>query len=160
MTRKTFAPVTIMMREELQRARLIEWAQCMPLYPDQPYRVVIDDPLPAKSREQEKFYHSLIGDIARQYRHCGQKWDAADMKRILVDAFRRETKDDPELSPLWWNMGSMELAPSLRGDGFVALGIETKRFPSKLASNFIEWLLALGAELNINWTNERPKNES
>lgn len=154
MERKTFAPVTLMMRTEDQRKRLIEWAQRLPLYPDQPYRVVIDDPLPAKSRDQEKHYHALIGDIARQYQHCGQTWDARDMKRILVDAFRRETEHDNDIGPLWWNMGKMELAPALRGNGFVALGIETKKFPAKLASAFIEWLLALGAELKIEWSNE------
>lgn len=154
MERKTFAPVTLMMRTEQQRIKLIEWAQRMPLYPEQPYRVVIDDPLPEKSRDQEKHYHALIGDIAKQYRHCGQSWDARDMKRILVDAFRRETEKDSDIGPLWWKMGRMELAPSLRGDGFVALGVETKKFPAKLASAFIEWLLALGVELKIEWSNE------
>ena len=154
--RKTFEPFTLMMRTEQQRETLIRWAQRMPLYPDQPYRVVIDDPLPAKSRDQEKHYHALIGDIARQYQHCGQTWEARDMKRILIDAFYRETKDDSDIGPLWWNMGRLELAPALRGHGFVALGIESRKFPSKLASAFIEWLLALGAELKIEWTNE-PK---
>lgn len=157
MERKTFEPVTLMMRTEQQRETLLKWAQRMPLYPDQPYRVVIDDPLPAKSRAQEQHYHALIGDIARQYQHCGQTWEARDMKRILTDAFYRETKDDADIGPLWWNMGQLELAPALRGHGFVALGIESKKFPAKLAGAFIEWLFALGAELNITWTNEEPK---
>ena len=154
MIRATFDPKIVLMRTEDQRTMVQAWIARMPLYPDQPYRVTIDDPLPAKSRDQERHYHALIGDIAKQYQHCGQTWDARDMKRILVDAFRRETENDNDIGPLWWNMGKMELAPALRGHGFVALGIETKKFPAKLASAFIEWLLALGAELNIKWSNE------
>lgn len=154
MDRPTFDPKIVLMRTEEQRVTVQAWIARMPLYPDQPYRVTIDDPLPAKSRDQERHYHALIGDIAAQYQHAGQSWDARDMKRILVDAFWRETKDDNDIGPLWWNMGRMELVPALRGKGFVALGIETKKFPAKLASAFIEYLLALGAELKITWSNE------
>lgn len=158
MERKTFSPVTLMMRTEQQRSRLIEWAQRMPLYPDQPYRVVIDDPLPAKSRDQEKKFHAMIGEIALVWEHFGRKWDAADLKRLLLDQFRRDTIKDPALQQLWWTMGEAQMVPSIDGTGFVMLGVQSRRFPAKLAAAFIEYLYAFGAELNIQWE-DGEKNE-
>lgn len=142
----------ILFRAELQRQRAIEVLQRMPLDEDRPLRMVIDCPLPSKSREQEERYHAMIGDIAKQYRHCGKEWKLDDMKRILVDQFRRDTFNDPDFADLWAKMGVSEMAPSLRGEGVVLLGVQTRKFPSKLASVFIEWLYALGAELNIQWS--------
>src|SRR3546814_12942470 len=58
------------------------------------YEVVIRKA--TKSRQQEEHYHALIGDIAKQYQHAGRTWDDEDMKRILVDAFKHETKRSEE----------------------------------------------------------------
>jgi hypothetical protein len=102
-----------------------------------------------KSRDQEKHYHALIGDIARQYVHAGRRWDAEDMKRLLVDAFRRETKDDPALREYWAAIGDFRLAPAIGADGFVMLGYPTRKFPKPLASAFIEWLIAFAVENDI-----------
>jgi len=51
----------------------------------------------SKTREQEKKYHAILGEIAQQSKHMGAKWDAEDWKRLLVDKFLRETgfKDSP-----------------------------------------------------------------
>ena len=104
-----------------------------------------------KSRLQEEKYHAMIGDIARQYVHAGRQWDAEDMKRLLVHTFREETKDDPELADEWKKVEDLQLAPALRGNGFVLLGTQTRRFTVPLASAFIEWLYAFGAENDIRW---------
>jgi hypothetical protein len=110
-----------------------------------------------KSRIQEEKYHAMFGDIARQYTHAGRKWDADDMKRLLVDAFKRETKDDPEFAELWKEMGELSLAPAIGSDGFVALGTQTKKLPRKLATALIEWLYAFGAENGIRWTEPKER---
>lgn len=112
-----------------------------------------------KSREQEKLYHAQIRDIARHYVHAGRKWDAEDMKRLLVDAFRRETKDDPVLRDYWAMFGDMRLAPAIGSDGFVALGYPTRRFPKPLASAFIEWLYAFGVEVGVVWSRDARRPE-
>lgn len=108
-----------------------------------------------KSREQEQHYHALIGDIASQYDHAGRRWDAEDMKRILVDAFKHETKDDPEFAQLWRDMGDLRLVPAIGRDGFVPLGEQTRRFPKKLACAFITWLQAFMAENHIACTDPK-----
>lgn len=110
-----------------------------------------------KSRIQEEKYHAMIGDIARQYEHAGRKWDTDDMKRLLVAAFKHETKDDPELAEAWKVMGDVELAPPIVGNGYVLLGTQTKKFPKALATAFIEWLYAFGAENGIRWTEPRER---
>jgi hypothetical protein len=152
--RQSFDKYTLLMRTEAQRDKLRRIAERIPLDPEKPLRIVIDDPLPDKSREQEQKYHSMIGDISRQFQHCGKKWSADDMKRLLVDQFRRDTIFDSDIRPLWDSMGVIEMAPSLDGSGTVILGVQTRKFPMKLASIFIEWLLAFGAEINVQWSNE------
>ncbi len=115
--------------------------------------VTVSDP--TKTRLQEERYHAMLGDLAKQWTLHGRKWDEESMKRLCVDQFRRDTAKDPELGPLWDEMGTVEMAPSIDGSGVVALGWQTRRFPKKLASAFIEWLFALGAELDIHWTDPR-----
>lgn len=110
-----------------------------------------------KSRPQEAMYHALIDDIARQYTHAGRKWEAEDMKRLLVAAFKHDTKDDADLAPLWREMGEIELAPAIAGGGFVLLGTQTKKFPRKLATAFIEWLNAFAAENGIELAEPRER---
>ena len=114
--------------------------------------VTIRDPV--KSREQEEKYHAQIGDIAKQHKLFGRLWDAEDMKRILVDQFRRNTIQDPDFAELWAAMGHVEMCPSIDGMGVVALGVQTRKFGKKLGSVFIEWLYAFGAENDIKWRDQ------
>lgn len=110
-----------------------------------------------KTRLQEERYHAMLGDLSEQWTLHGRKWDEESMKRLCVDQFRRDTAKDPDLAPLWEEMGTVEMAPSIDGSGVVALGWQTRRFPKKLASAFIEWLFALGAELDIRWTDPKER---
>jgi len=99
-----------------------------------------------KSRIQECKYHSQIRDIAHQYRHCGKLWSERDMKRLLIDQFERDTRNDPDFKDQWDAMESVELAPSLDGAGVVTLGVQSRKFTPQLASAFVDWLYAFGAE--------------
>lgn len=153
--RRIFDKRIVMLRAEPQRRAVLDAIERAPIDPARPLRVTLDDPLPAKSRDQEQKYHAMIGDIARQYEHCGRKWDADDMKRILIDQFRRDTSKDPDFADLWAGMGTVDMAPSFDGTGTVLLGAQSRKFPMKLAGVFVEWLYALGAELGIAWTEPR-----
>lgn len=148
----TFAKRTILLRTEVQRDMAINLLRGLALDEKEPLRVVVDDVLPSKSRLQEEKYHAMIGDIARQFEHCGKKWDAEDMKRLLIDQFKRDTIKDVDIAPLWAKMGFVEMAPALDGSGVVVLGVQSRKFPLKLAIVFIEWLYGFGHELNIKWT--------
>lgn len=108
---------------------------------------------PLKSREQEQHYHAMIGDIARQVPFYGRLRDADSfVKRILINAFKHDTRYDPEFSEEWVAFGEMELVPALNNSGFVAVGEQSRKFSNKLAAGFIEWLGAFGAEHDVKWS--------
>ena len=48
------------------------------------------------------------------------------------------------------------IEPRIDGSGVVALGTQSRRFPKKLASAFVEWLYALGAEVGVRWSAAAP----
>ena len=104
---------------------------------------------PLKSRPQEEKYHAMIDDIAANWHPNGVKKDPETMKRLLVDQFKADTQDD--LADAWREFGRIEMEPSLDGRRVVVLGVQTRRFPKVLASAFIEWLYAFGAEVGISW---------
>lgn len=135
---------------DLARQRAIEHVRSAP------HGYVVEVKEQGKSREQEEKYHAMIGDIADQWRYLGMKWRPEHMKRILVDAFKIDTKDDDELAECWRQMGDVQLAPGMRG-GVVILGDQTRSFPKKLAIAFIEWLYALGAEHGVEWSEPRER---
>lgn len=157
--RKHLDKHVILMRTERQREYLLRQIAMMPLYEDQPYRVTIDDPLPQKSRDQEALYHALIGDIARQWKFCDRLWSAEDLKRLLLDQFRRDTAADPDAAPLWGAMGYQPMAPAIDGSGVVVLGVQSRRFPAKLAGMFIEFLYAFGTGVGVKFTNEKGSSD-
>lgn len=149
--RQPFDKRVLILRNEDIRERAIALLRNVPVDAERSLRVVVDDPLPAKSRDQEQKYHAMIGDIARQFQHCGKTWSADDMKRLLVDQFKRDTIKDSDIGPLWHAMGIVEMAPALDGSGVVVLGVQTRKFPVRLAAIFIDWLQAFGDEIQIKW---------
>lgn len=108
---------------------------------------------PLKSREQEQHYHAMIGDIAKQVPYKGKMRDADGWwKRLLIDAFKHETKDDPEFAAEWAKFGALQMVPALNHDGFVLIGEQSRQFSVKLAAGFINWLGAFGAEHEVKWS--------
>ena len=85
----------------------------------------------SKTRQQEKLYHKLIGKVATRCRHLNCIYNEEDWKRILVDAYLRET-----------NQQSGQVIPNLDGTGVVQLGLQTRRFTKEQASEFVTWLEA------------------
>ena len=115
------------------------------------YKVTIEEA--AKSRDQEQKYHAMIGDIAKHCEFMGRKWDREDWKRLLADAFvrviREQAKAEGNPDPF---ADECKMVPSLDGSGFVQLGIQTRRLKKRMASAFIEFLFAYGAENNVAWS--------
>lgn len=105
-----------------------------------------------RTSPQNRKLHAMFGDVAAQCQWIGRDWDAADWKRLLVDAFQRATITDPEFSALWAKVGVVRTVPSLDGAGVVTLGLQTRDFPVELAGHMIEWLLAWGAEAGVEWS--------
>ena len=104
---------------------------------------------PETRRENHnRHFHSLIGQIAQQI--GGDLADAEDAKRILISAFRIDTRNDPDLMGEWAKFGDVRMGRGLRGE-VVLLGIQSRDFTIKLARAFITWLYAFGAEHGVRF---------
>ena len=102
---------------------------------------------PTKKRIQEEKYHAMIGDIARHCTFMGEKRDADDWKRLLVDSFAKVMREAG--TPLHHDG---RVIPSLDFQRVVQLGIQTKDFYVKEAAEFIEYLYSYGAENGVIWS--------
>lgn len=116
------------------------------------YRIRIDE-FNEKTREQEKKYHAMLGDIARQAKHLNRVFDADAWKRLCVAQFKDDCikNDIPKLAD-YWRKQQFQLVPSLDGSTLVALGTQTREFPMYVAAGFVEWLYAYGSGNNIVWS--------
>ena len=103
-----------------------------------------------KKREQEEKYHAMIGDIAKRVEFFGKLRDEETAKRLLIDAFVRVMRDiaksegKPDPFPV---QGTM--LPSLDGEGVVQLGVQSRGFTIKQASDFIEYLYSFAASKGV-----------
>ena len=118
-------------------------------------RVAIKVVEQSKSREAEQRYHAMIGEIAQQV--GGDLADADDAKRILISAFRIDTRVD--LADEWAKFGDARMGRGLRGE-VVLLGIQSRHFSRKLSTAFIEWLYAFGAEHGVTFAERVPDPET
>jgi len=101
-----------------------------------------------RSDEQSSLFHSLIGQIAAQL--GGDLSDPEDAKRILISAFRIDTRNDPDLAEAWGKFGDIRMGRGLRGE-VVLMGTQSREFGVKLGSAFIEWLFAFGSEHGVTF---------
>lgn len=114
---------------------------------------------PLKSREQEQHYHAMMTDISTQVPYNGKFRDMETWwKRLLIDAFKFDTKDDPEFSAEWAKFGALQMVPALNHDGFVLIGEQSRQFSVKLAAGFITWLGAFGAEHGVRWSASKKES--
>lgn len=116
--------------------------------------MVVEIREPSKSRDQEAKYHAMFSDFARQCEFMGQKWDADDWKRLLVDLFAKTMRELG--TPLHHDS---RIVPSLDGQGVVQLGVQTRQFWKGEASNFIEFLYVAGAERGVEWSDPKTADE-
>jgi NinB protein len=107
---------------------------------------IVEIKAPTKSIDQQAKYHAMFADVARQVPFMGTMRDLETWKRLLVDAFARvkAAEGDPV-------QGVGAIVPNLDGTGFVQLGVQTRKFSKRHASEFIEFVYAWGAENNVQW---------
>lgn len=104
---------------------------------------------PSKTRDQESRYHAMINDIHRQGFRAST---FPAVKAVLVNQFAKELESmgEPLANPgqTAWDWVNEEL---------VSIRPSTKDFSVKEGSKFIEWLYALGADLEIQWSEPAMK---
>jgi hypothetical protein len=95
-----------------------------------------------------RHFHILIAQIAKQL--GGDLAEPEDAKRILISAFRIDTRDDADLAGEWAKFGDMRMGRGLRGE-VVLMGMQSRDFTIKLARAFITWLYAFGVEHDVRF---------
>ncbi len=115
------------------------------------YVIIIQQP--KKKREHEEKYHAMIGEIAKVVPHVGRLWHEDDMKRILIDDFAEEMRLAG--TPLHHDI---RITPSFDGLRIVQLGIQSKEFYVKEATQFIEYLYAIGAQHGVQFKEVKNAN--
>lgn len=91
-----------------------------------------------RTLEQNKKFHAMIRDIARQVEFCGSLRSVEDWKRILMSAYRKEQG------------GDLQAVPGLRGEVVILGRLSTSELKSHEASDFIEWIYSEFP--NVEWT--------
>ena len=93
-----------------------------------------------KSRDQEKMYHAIIGQIAKQAMLHGSRWTQESWKRFLIDQWAHESGEMSSIS---------KVMPSMDGERVVQLGHQSRRFTKEQATSFTEWLLCWAANNGV-----------
>lgn len=90
-------------------------------------------PLPDKPRnlDQNAKLHAICGDIAKQRQWAGQWLDCEGWKRLVTDAWCRETGRTPG-----------KVVPSLDGESVVVLNISTRKLNKKDFAELMTWIIA------------------
>lgn len=102
-------------------------------------KVILEVTEETRSDPQNKKFHAIIGQIAKQAEHAGSKWTVEDWKRFLIDQWCV----DRELS-------GGEVVRSLDGQRVVQLGKQSRKFTKAEGADFIEWLLMWSATNGID----------
>lgn len=113
-----------------------------------------------KTREQEKRYHAMLGDISKQAQHLNQVLDVDSWKRLCVKQFADDCiANDIDRLADYWRKNGFRLMPSIDGKSLVTLGKQTREFPKYVAAGFIEWLYHFGSENKIVWSDPKYQEE-
>lgn len=102
---------------------------------------------PKRSGDQNRHFHALIGEIAKQVHPGGQKFSAEVFKALLVDQFTQEMEaaGTPLSKP-------GKVIPSLDGRRVVTVRPSTTELRKREAAEFIEFLYAWGVEHGVTFS--------
>lgn len=93
----------------------------------------------SRTLDQNKLFHSILGQIAKQASHVGSKWSTDDWKRLHLYNWHRERGQKPS-----------QLVQALDGDGLVQLGLQSSKLTKEEAIEFTEYLLAWAAQNGVH----------
>jgi len=101
-------------------------------------QVTVDEAKDTRSSVQNAKFHAICGDLAKAVKWAGKEIDTEGWKRLLVDAWARET-------------GRLQgmVVPSLDGQSVVNLGIQTRSMKVADMAELIEFAEAHCIEAGV-----------
>lgn len=82
-----------------------------------------------KSRQAEEKYHAMLQEITNAMRALGRPWDFEDVKRLMLEQFAHDT-----------GRPTGRILPSIDGQRLVQTQLQSRKFTTADANEFIEWL--------------------
>lgn len=110
-------------------------------------RIVVEGLEPLRTLDQNAKLHSICGDFAAQRQWAGQWIGLEDWKRLLVDAWTRETQ-----------RMATRFVPSLDGSGVVALGVQTRKMSVRQMAELITFAIAYADDHGITLTERNDEH--
>ena len=92
-----------------------------------------------RSGQQNKMFHAILGQIAKQAQHLGSTWDVEDWKRLHLHNFCKER-----------GYAAGKIVQALDGQGLVQLGLQSRKLTKEQAVEFTEYLLAWCAQNGVH----------
>lgn len=107
----------------------------------------------ARTSQQNRMWHSMLSDIARQLRFNGRKWKAESWKRLILESYvnveRNEALANGNPDPF---PGLVMLIEGIDGETVVQLGQQTRKLTRAQMGNLIESTYAYASERGVIWT--------
>jgi hypothetical protein len=114
------------------RAEILKTVEAVPLGA----RIELTDA--PRTNPQNRLLWSLLNAFADQVEHCGRKYDGEAWKCIFMRALGKQ----------------VEFAPSLDGNGIVALGYRSSELSKDEMSNLIDFIYSEGAVRAVRFHDE------
>ncbi len=101
-----------------------------------------------RSTDQNAAFWAMLGDLSDQLRWGGQKLSAEDFKLVMLDALRRERRDEMRIVPSFDRTGFVNISPTSSSD----LTHEEMR-------DLLTIIRAFGDQHGIVWSEPKPKGD-
>ena len=102
-------------------------------------KVILEVTEEQRSDPQNKKFHAIIGQIAKQASHAGAKWDVEAWKRLLIDQWAKDS-----------GRSRGDVVAALDGSDVLQLGIHSRKCTTAEGADYIEWLLMWSATNGID----------
>jgi hypothetical protein len=132
----------ITLANERLRARAMEWVR------DAKLGDRLELKGPKRSGDQNAAMWAMLGDLAEQLRWGGQQLSAEDFKLVMLDALRRERKDEMRIVPSFDRTGFVNVSPTSSSD----LTHDEMR-------DLLTIIRAFGDQNGVEWSEPKPKGD-
>lgn len=103
---------------------------------------------PKRSTDQNAAMWAMLSDLSRELRWYGQSLDAEEWKLVMLDALRRDRRDE------------MKLVPNTDGTGFVNIsGASSSDLTWEEMHDLLTIIRAFGDQHSVQWSEPKPKDE-
>lgn len=122
------------------KRRAIEWIE------KAPWETRVEFKGPKRTLPQNDRMWAMLTDLSLQLSWHGQRLAPDDWKLVMLDALRRETREQ------------LRIVPNTDGTGFVNLSTSSSDLSKDEMTSLIEIIFAFGAEHGVEWSEPQQDN--